>query len=202
MSKISFQKPGNFLYPVPAVMVSCQNRAGEANIITVAWAGTVCSDPPMLSISVRKERHSYEMLHETGEFVVNLTSEDLVRSCDFCGCTTGAKIDKFTACHLTKEESEKIKAPAIQEAPVSLECVVRQEMELGTHVMFLAEVVCVRVDQQYLDEKGTFHMEKAGLTAYSHGMYHALGKRLGSFGFSVRKNEAKKKKRRGRKSKS
>lgn len=187
MAKIAFEKPGNFLYPVPAVMVSCGTMDGEKNIITVAWAGTICSDPPMLSIAVRRERHSFHMIEESGEFVVNLTSEDLVRACDYCGCTTGAKVDKFADCGLTPEESDLVAAPSIKESPVVIECKVKQEIDLGAHVLFLAEVVRVRVDEKFFDEKGAFHMEETKLAAYSHGRYYALGELLGSFGFSVRK---------------
>ncbi len=188
-NKITFEKPGNFLYPVPAVMVSCRNKEGEKNIITIAWAGTVCSEPPMLSISVRKERHSFPMIRETGEFVVNLTDEKLLHACDYCGCTSGARVDKFKVCGLTAEEGEKVKAPLIKEAPVNIECAVTKELDLGSHVMFLAEVKCVHVDEKYLDEKGAFHMENVDLIAYSHGKYHGLGEILGTFGYSVRKKK-------------
>lgn len=189
MNKITFEKPGNFLYPVPAVMVSCRSGKGESNIITVAWTGTVCSEPPMLSISVRKERHSFPMIHETGEFVVNLTDEALLRACDYCGCVSGAKVDKFRECGLTEAEAKFVKAPLIAEAPVNIECRVTKELELGSHVMFLAEVLCVHVDGKYLDENNAFHMEQVDLVAYSHGKYHGLGEILGTFGFSVRKKK-------------
>ena len=185
--KVSFEKPGNFLYPVPPVMVSCACEGYAPNILTVAWAGTICSDPPMVSISVKPERHSYEMIKASGEFVVNLTSKKLAYAADLCGCRSGKDIDKFEACKLTAAPCEHVSAPMILESPVSLECKVTGIIPLGSHDMFLAEVVGVQVDQQYLDRKGTFHMESAGLIAYSHGRYYELGKMKGSFGFSVKK---------------
>ena len=188
-NKITFDKPGNFLYPVSAVMVSCRSGAGENNIITIAWTGTVCSEPPMLSISVRKERHSYPMIRETGEFVVNLTDASLLHACDYCGCVSGAKVDKFKECGLTAVRGSAVEAPLIVEAPVNIECKVTKEMDLGSHVMFLAEVKCVHVDEKYLDEKGAFHMENVDLIAYSHGKYHGLGEILGTFGYSVRRKK-------------
>lgn len=189
--KISFEKPGNFLYPVPAVMVSCASETRGANILTVAWAGTICTDPPMVSISVRPERYSYEIIKESGEFVVNLTGKKLAFAADFCGCKSGRDIDKFEACHLTPAPCEHVKAPMILEAPVSLECKVTGILPLGSHEMFLAEVVGVQVDRQYMDRKGTFHLENAGLITYSHGRYFELGKQRGSFGFSVKKPQRK-----------
>lgn len=191
MSKTEFLKPGNFIYPVPAVMVSCGSMEGEKNIITVAWTGTVCSDPPMAYISVRPERYSYHMLKENKEFVINLPDKKLTRALDFCGCTSGAKIDKFKECGLTPEKSSKVKAPSILETPVSIECRCTQILELGTHHMFLAEVLAVRVDDRYLDEKGVFHMEEVGLLAYEHGRYRELGGTLGTFGYSVRRKQKK-----------
>lgn len=185
--KISFPKAGNFLYPVPPVMVSCQDAAGKANIITVAWAGTICSDPPMLSVSIRKERYSHALIAESGEFVVNLASEALAWATDYCGVKSGRDVDKYRACGLTVGKSVHISAPTIQEAPVSLECKVKQVLALGSHDMFLAEVVGVQVDARYLDEKGGFHLEQADLIAYSHGRYFGLGEQLGTFGYSVRK---------------
>ena len=191
MSKTEFLKPGNFIYPVPAVMVSCGSMEGEKNIITVAWTGTVCSDPPMAYISVRPERYSYHILKEGMEFVINLPDNDLANALDFCGCTSGEKIDKFSKCGLTPEKSSKVKAPSILEAPVSIECRCTQILELGTHHMFLAEVLAVRVDDRYLDEKGVFHMEEVGLLAYEHGRYRELGRTLGTFGYSVRRKQKK-----------
>lgn len=187
VEKILFDKPGNFLYPVPSVMVSCASPGKKPNILTVAWTGTICSDPPMLSISVRQERYSYEMIKESGEFVVNLTNRRLARAADFCGCRSGRDVDKFEECRLTPAPCAHVSVPMIAESPVSLECKVTGIMPLGSHDMFLAEIVGVYVDRRYLDHKGTFHMENAGLIAYSHGKYYELGKILGSFGYSVRK---------------
>lgn len=187
MSKETW-KPGNMLYPVPAVMVSCADAAGNDNIITVAWAGTVCTNPAMLSISVRPERHSYGMICETGEFVVNLVGADLARACDWCGVKSGRDVDKWAECSLTPEPAETLEhAPAIAEAPVSIECKVRQILKLGSHHMFLAEVSAVRVDDDLIDEDGKLRLDRAGLISYSHGEYFQLGRSLGTFGYSVRK---------------
>ena len=186
MAKQSW-KPGNMLYPVPAVLVSCRDKAGNDNVLTVAWAGTICSDPAMLSISVRKERHSYPMIKETGEFVVNLTTKDLLQATDYCGVKSGRDEDKFAAMKLTKGEAEKVNVPIIMESPVNIECRVKQVLELGTHDMFVAEVVNVQISDEYMDETGAFHLNDAELLAYSHGQYYELGKKLGTFGFSVRK---------------
>ena len=187
-------KPGNMLYPVPAVMVSCQRPGERPNIITVAWAGTVCSSPAMLSISVRKERYSYDMIRETGEFVVNLVTRDLTFAADYCGVRSGRDVDKFSEMDLTPQPSQHIAAPGIAESPVNLECRVTQVIPLGSHDLFLAEILGVTVDERYLDEKGTFHLNDAGLVAYSHGTYFELGKKLGTFGYSVKKPAARTKK--------
>ena len=191
MSKITFQKPGNFIYPVPAVMVSLRDKAGKSNIITVAWTGTICSDPPMAYISVRKSRASYPMLVESGEFVINLPSEELVRALDYCGVRSLDQVDKWKEMNLHEGQASVVAAPTIEEAPVSIECKVTQVLPLGTHDMFLAEVVAVDVDERYIDEKGAIHMDQVGLVAYSHGDYMSLGEKLGSFGYSVRKKPAK-----------
>lgn len=180
-------RPGNMLYPVPAVMVSCGRQGEKANIITVAWAGTICSDPVMVSVSIRPERYSYGIIKETGEFVVNLVNNRLVFAADYCGVKSGRDVDKFREMQLTPLPSRQIGAPGIAESPVCLECKVTQVIPLGTHDMFLAQVVGVTVDEQYMDEKGKFHLNSAGLVAYSHGEYFELGKKLGSFGYSVRK---------------
>ena len=169
-------KPGNMLYPLPAVMVSCQRPGEKPNIITVAWTGTVCTNPPMAYISVRPERYSYDIIRETGEFVINLTTEKLAEAVDYCGVRSGRDTDKFQDMHLTPEPSSKIGAPMIGECPVNLECVVEKVEELGSHHMFLAKVVAVHVDEAY-----------TGLLAYSHGEYTGLGKKLGTFGWSVKK---------------
>lgn len=180
------------LYPVPAVMVSCMRPGERPNIITVAWAGTVCSAPAMLSISVRKERYSHRIIEETGEFAVNLVNKELTFATDYCGVRSGRDVDKFREMKLTEQPSKYISAPGIAESPLILECKVKQQIPLGTHDMFLAEVVGVSVDERYIDEKGTFHLNDAKLTAYSHGTYFELGEALGTFGFSVRKDKNKK----------
>lgn len=177
------------LYPVPAVMVSCRREGEKPNIITVAWAGTVCSTPPMVSISVRKERYSYDILKDTGEFVINLVTKDLVFAADYCGVRTGRDVDKFARLNLTEQLSKHIQAPGIAESPLNLECRTTQVIPLGSHDMFLAEILGVTVDERYMDQNGKFHLNDAGLVAYSHGEYLELGKRLGKFGFSVAKKK-------------
>ncbi len=183
-------KPGNMLYPVPVVMVSCQRPGETPNIITVAWAGTVCSDPVMLSVSVRKERYSHGILTDTGEFVVNLVTKDLAFATDFCGVKSGRDVDKFAEMELTPLPSSRISAPGIQESPVNLECRVRQVLQLGSHDLFLAEVVGVTADKRLMDEKGKLHLNESGLVAYSHGEYFELGEKLGKFGYSVQRRKA------------
>lgn len=180
-------KPGNMLNPVPAVMVSVTDKDGRSNIITVAWAGTVCTNPPMVSISVRPSRYSYKMIEDTGEFVINLTNESLVKSCDYCGVVSGRDVDKFKKTGLTPIPMEHVRAMGIGESPVNMECRVTEKRELGSHTMFIAEVVGVTVDDSYMDETGKFHINESGLVMYSHGEYFALGKNLGKFGFSVKK---------------
>lgn len=180
-------KPGNMLYPLPVVMVSVRDKKGNDNIITVAWAGTVCTNPPMVSISVRPEHHSYQMIKESGEFVINLVTKDLVFATDYCGVKSGRDVDKFKEMKLKKEKAEKVAAPLIAQSPVNLECRVTECKELGSHHMFVAEIVSVHIDEKYMDEKGKFHLNETGLVTYSHGEYFALGKRLGSFGYSVKK---------------
>lgn len=186
-----YWKPGNMLYPVPAVMVSCQRPGERPNIITLAWAGTICSDPAMLSISVRKSRYSYDIIKETGEFVVNLNTKALNYATDFCGVKSGRDIDKFAELKLTPLESRTVAAPGIAESPVSIECKVKQVLELGSHDMFLAEVTAVSVDPKYMDETGKFCLNDIGLVAYSHGEYFELGEKLGKFGYSVEKKKNK-----------
>lgn len=197
MSKINF-KPGNMLYPLPAVMVSCGDIAQEANILTVAWTGTICTNPPMVYISVRPERYSYAMIRETGEFVINLTTKKLARATDFCWVRSGRDLDKWNECHLTKIPADTVRCPMIAESPVNIECQVTEINELGSHHMFLAKVTAVHVDDAYIDEKGTFHLNDTGLLAYSHGTYHELAKAMGNFGYSVRKTHRKKQKRKKR----
>ena len=185
-------KGGNMLYPLPAVMVSCANAAGEKDIVTVAWTGTVCTNPPMLSISLRPERHSYHIIRESGEFVVNLVTSRLQRACDWCGVRSGRDYDKWAECRLTAAPSAKLElAPVIEESPVNIECRVRDVLELGSHHMFLADVLAVQVEEGLLDARGKLDLARADLTAYSHGEYFELGRRLGSFGYSVRKRPPK-----------
>lgn len=183
-------KPGNMLYPLPAVMVSCADAEGKTNILTVAWTGTVCTNPPMLSISVRPERYSCHMIQETGEFVVNLTTEALVRAADLCGVKSGRDVDKWKEAGLTPVPARRVKSPLIGESPVNLECRVEKELALGSHIMFVARVVSVSVDEAYMDEKGSFHLDLAKPVCYSHGTYFSLGRETGKFGFSVAKKKA------------
>ncbi len=181
-------KPGNMLYPLPVVMVSMTDRDGRHNIITLAWVGTVCSEPPMVSISVRPERYSYPILKETGEFVINLTTKELAFATDYCGVKSGRDVDKFKEMHLTPLPASKVRAPLIGESPVNMECRVKQVQSLGSHDMFLADVVAVHADEKYMDENHKFHLDKAEPIVYSHGAYLACGEPLGTFGYSVRKN--------------
>lgn len=184
-------KPGNMIYPLPAVLVSTADQKGHSNILTVAWTGTVCTNPPMAYISVRPERHSYHMIKDSGEFVINLTTKKLVHATDYCGVRSGRDVDKWKECSLTKGTAVSLKyAPVIEESPVNIECRVRTVQELGSHHMFLAEVTAVRADEAYLDEKGRFDLNRTGLIAYSHGEYLDLGKKLGTFGYSVKKKNA------------
>ncbi len=182
-------KPGTVLYPVPAVMVSCGTME-QKNIITVAWAGTVNSDPAMTYVSIRPSRYSYQIIRESGEFVINLVTERLTFACDFCGVRSGREVDKFEAMHLTAKKGEAVDAPIICESPVNIECKVKEIISLGTHDMFLAEVVSVQVSEEYLDETGKFHFDHAKPICYSHGAYYALGKKIGGFGYSVRKKQS------------
>ena len=189
-------KPGNMLYPLPAVMVSTADKAGNSNILTIAWTGTVCTNPPMAYISVRPERYSYHMIRESGEFVINLTTKKLARAADYCGVRSGKDVDKWEECHLTRGTASTLKyAPVIEESPVQIECRVKSIQELGSHHMFLAEVTAVQVDESYMDAKGKFDLNRTGLIAYSHGEYLDLGKKLGTFGYSVRKKQIKRKRR-------
>lgn len=183
-------KAGNLLNPCPVVMVSCGEEGAKPNIITLAWVGTVCSEPPMLSISVRKERHSHGIISRSGEFAVNLVPGKLAKACDFCGVKSGRDTDKFEAMHLTAEAAPHLRtAPLIRECPVNLECKVEQVLELGSHDMFIARILGVQVEEELLDESGKLNLARADLVAYSHGSYLSLGKELGNFGFSVRKRE-------------
>lgn len=193
-------KAGNMLYPLPAVLVSASDGKGKDNLITVAWAGTVCTNPPMVSISVRPERYSYHMIRETGEFVINLTTEQLAFATDYCGVRSGRDEDKFESLGLTREPASEVAAPLLGESPVSLECRVKQVLELGSHHMFVASVLAVHVDPGLLDEGGRLHLDWSKPIVYSHGEYYGLGGLLGSFGYSVKKSGSGGQKRRGEKS--
>ncbi|MBQ4282330.1 MAG: flavin reductase family protein [Lachnospira sp.] len=186
MAKQSW-KPGNMLYPLPAVMVSCKRDGEKPNIITVAWAGTICTNPAMVSISVRKERHSYDIIKESGEFVINLTTKELCKATDYCGVRSGKDVDKFKEMNLTPQESVHVRAPGIAESPVNIECRLKEIKELGSHDMFIAEVLGVTVDDKYLNDTGKFELNSAELVTYSHGEYFLLGEKLGKFGYSVEK---------------
>lgn len=186
-----FWKPGNMVYPLPAVMVSCQDEKGFANIITIAWTGTICTNPAMLYISVRPERYSYSIIKSTGEFVINLTTKELIKAVDYCGVRSGRDVDKFKEMNLTAKKANQLNyAPIIEEAPVNIECKVKEIMPLGSHHMFIAEVVGVNIEDTYLNENGKFELNHSNLIIYSHGEYYGLGELLGSFGYSVRKKEA------------
>ena len=180
-------KPGNMLYPLPVVMVSSKAEGYKPNIITVAWAGTICSDPVMVSISVRKERYSHEIISKSGDFVINLVTKDLVYATDYCGVKSGRDIDKFAEMNLTPFDSKFVTSPGIKESPLQLECKVEEVKELGSHDMFIARVVGVTVDDKYMNETGKFELNDTGLVAYSHGEYFLLGEKLGKFGYSVKK---------------
>ena len=184
-------RASNMLYPVPAVLVGCRDEEGRDNLMTAAWAGTVCSDPVMVSVSIRKERFSHDIIENTGEFTISLTTTGLARATDYCGVKSGRDVDKFKEMKLTRLESAQIRAPGVAESPVVLECRVKQIARLGSHDMFVAEVVNVSVDERFLDGKGRLELEKADLIAYSHGEYFALGKKIGRFGYSVRKRPKK-----------
>ncbi len=187
------------IYPLPAVMVTCRDQ-GEDNIITIAWTGTICTNPAMTYISVRPERHSYEMIKNSKEFVINLTTKDLAKAADFCGVRSGRDIDKFKETGLTKEEAQIVNAPVIGESPVNIECRVEKIIPLGSHHMFTAKVVNVMIDDIYMEENGRFALEKTNPLVYSHGSYFETGKKLGTFGYSVKKKK-KRKKQHGRKKK-
>ncbi len=191
IEKKSF-KPGNVLAPVPAVLVSCGGAAGwKPNLITIAWTGSVCSDPPMLSISVRPERYSHDIIQTTKEFVVNVPSIRQAKATDWCGMVSGRNEDKFAGTGLTPEPALKVQCPIVMECPLNIECSVQQSLKLGSHTMFLAEVVAVQVSSALLDAKGRLRLEKGGFLAFAVGQYFALGRSLGRFGFSVQKRKKK-----------
>ena len=187
-------KAGNMIYPLPAVMVSAGREGEKPNIITVAWTGTICTNPAMVYISVRPERYSYGIIKETGKFVINLTTEALIKATDYCGVRSGRDVDKFREAHLTAVPGPVTGCPMIEESPVNIECTVTEVKELGSHHMFLAKVEAVHVNEEYMDEKGKFQLNQTGLIAYSHGEYLGPGKKLGTFGYSVKKKMKKNKK--------
>ena len=193
MSKIMW-KPGTFLYPIPAVMVSCGTME-KSNIITVAWTGILNTNPAMVYISIRPTRYSYDIIKKTKEFVINLTNEKLAYATDWCGVKSGRDYDKFKQMHLTKEKANFVKCPLIKQSPVSVECKVKQIKEFGSHHMFIAEVLSINADKKYINEKGAFDISKCDLIAYSNGGYYKLDKKIGKFGFSVEKKKTIKKSR-------
>ena len=180
-------KAGTFIYPLPAVMVSCGTME-KSNIMTVAWTGIINTNPAMCYISVRPERYSYNIIKETGEFAINLTTKELAYATDWCGVKTGAKVDKFKEMKLTKQKAENIKCPLIEESPISIECKVKEIKELGSHHMFIADVLSIDVAEKYIDDKGAFDISKCELIAYANGGYYELDKKIGKFGYSVQKN--------------
>ena len=182
-------KPGTMLYPVPAVMVSCGDFDKESNIITIAWTGIVNSDPAMTYISVRPERHSYNIIKNSGEFIINITTEELAFATDFCGVRSGRDFNKFNEMGLTAERASVVKCPAIKESPINIECEVKDIIKLGSHDMFIAKIVAVLADEKYMDNTGRFNFEKSEPLCYSHGEYYGLGKYLGKFGYSVKKDK-------------
>ena len=195
-------KPGNMVYPIPAVMVSVGDKEGNQNIITVAWTGTICTNPAMVYISVRPERYSYHMIRQTGEFVINLTTEKLAKATDYCGVRSGKDVDKWKEMGLTKGKAQSLDyAPIIEECPVSIECKVVEVKELGSHHMFMAKVTAVSVDDAYFNDKNKFELNDTGLLAYSHGEYLGLGKKVGTFGYSVRKKQPVSRKKKNKKRK-
>lgn len=189
-----YWKGGNMLSPLPVVMVSCKRGDEKPNIITVAWAGTVCTNPPMVSISVRPERYSFDIINESKEFVINLVTKDICGATDYCGVKSGRDLDKFVEMNLTPFDSKYVNAPSIKESPCNIECIVKQTINLGSHTMFIAEVVGVTVEDDYINDKNKFELNKLGLVTYSHGEYHLVGEKLGKFGYSVMKKKTKKNK--------
>ena len=186
-------KPGTMLAPTPAVLVSCRDTQGNDNLITIAWTGIINSDPPITYISVRKSRYSHHIISESGEFVINLTNEQIAKEVDFCGVRSGRDMDKFQTCGFTRQEAEIVSAPLVCESPVNLECVVKEVREYPTHDMFIAEIVRVHADETLFNEDGRLCLDKASLVAYSHGEYFGLKRRpLGRFGWSVMKPKTKK----------
>lgn len=192
MKKVTW-KPGTLMAPVPPALISCAH-GGKDNLITIAWTGIINSEPAKTYISVRPSRYSYELIKQSGEFVINMPSSHIVRSIDFCGVKSGKDLDKFAACKLTRQKATQVSCPMVAESPVSIECKVTDIVPLGTHDMFIADIVAVNIDERYIDEKGKFHPEKCAFAAYAHGQYFALGKKIGSFGYSVKKKKPTKRK--------
>ena len=192
MAKVSW-KPGAMLSPVPPVLVSCSDGERD-NLITVGWTGIICTEPAKTYISLRPERYSYEIISKSREFIINLPSSHIIRSIDFCGVRSGRRLDKFKECRLTKEKATQVACPAVAESPISIECRVTDIVKLGTHDMFMADIIAVNVDERYIDEKGKLRIEQCSLAAYAHGSYFALGKKIGSFGYSVKKKQTKNRK--------
>lgn len=190
MAKVTW-KPGTLMAPVPPALISCAH-GGKDNLITIAWTGIINSEPAKTYISVRPSRYSYDLIKNSGEFVINMPSSHIVRSIDFCGVKSGKDVDKFSACRLTREKASVVSCPMVAESPVSIECKVTEIVPLGTHDMFIADIVAVNIDERYIDEKGKFHPEKCAFAAYAHGQYFALGKKIGSFGYSVKKKKSRK----------
>lgn len=186
-------KPGTLIYPLPAVLVSCGTKPSDYNIITVAWTGTICTNPAMCYISVRPERHSYELIKQSGEFVINLTTSEMARATDWCGVRSGRDYDKFAEMGLTPAPATHVAAPVIEESPVNIECRVKEIVDLGSHSMFIADVLGVKADRKYFDETGKFCLEKSNPLVYLHGGYYELGEKIGKFGWSVEKKQGKKK---------
>lgn len=183
-------KPGTMIYPLPAIMVSCGETVEEQNIITISWLGTICTNPPMCYISVRPERHSYPIIKRTGEFVLNLTTEDMAFATDWCGVRSGKDYNKFEEMKLTADKASAVNAPIIKESPLNIECRVKEVLALGSHDMFIADVVAVQADERFIiPETGQFDMKAANLIAYSHGHYYKLGEEIGKFGWSVQKKQ-------------
>jgi len=187
MSKVVW-KPGTFIYPIPAVMVSCGDMV-NSNIMTVAWTGIINTNPPIVYISVRPERYSYGIIKANKEFVINLTNEKLAYATDWCGVRSGSKFDKFHEMKLTKEKANFVKCPMIKESPVSIECKVIEEKNYGSHTQFIAEVLAINSDEKYIDENGAFDISKCNLISYCNGGYYSQGEKIGKFGFSVQKKK-------------
>ncbi len=182
-------KAGNVLYPIPAVLVSCISKEGNKNIITIGWTGTICTNPPMVYISVRPDRYSYGIIEGTKDFVINLTTKKLIKAVDYCGVKSGRDVDKFKEMNLTPVPANKVKSPLIQESPVNIECSLKEIVKLGSHDMFIANVLAVNVDKSYIDQKGKFDLNKANPIVYSHGGYYTLGEIIGTFGYSIKKKK-------------